>query len=106
MRSAPPIAPGMPRKKASPAIATSCAARATLTSGTPAPARMRSPVLEVGPPVPGEKALACPAHDIAEAAAKPHHHAWHAAVPHDQVRAETDDGDGDVRGAVPERRGG
>src|SRR5262245_58174010 len=43
MRSAPPIAPGMPRKKASPAIAASCAARLTLTSGTAVPARMRSP---------------------------------------------------------------
>src|SRR5215470_9673487 len=43
MRSAPPMAPGIPRRNASPAIAASRAARATFTSGTAAPARIRAP---------------------------------------------------------------
>ena len=47
IRSAPPIAPGMPRKKASPSSAASAAARATLTSGTAAPARTRCPASSV-----------------------------------------------------------
>ena len=75
MRSAPPIAPGMPRKKASPAIAASCAARATLH------VRHRRA---------GADATAGFDLDLAEAAAEPDHHARHAAVAHDQVRAEPD----------------
>src|SRR3954464_5527252 len=43
MRSAPPIAPGMPRKNASPAMPASCAAFATRKSGAAVPARTRLP---------------------------------------------------------------
>ena len=39
MRSAPPMVPGMPLKKASPAMPASCAARATITSSSAVPAR-------------------------------------------------------------------
>src|SRR6476659_7263718 len=52
MRSAPPTAPGMPRKKARPAIAASCAARLTLTSGAAVPARMRQPSSTLTSPKP------------------------------------------------------
>src|SRR5215208_7067989 len=41
MRNAPPMAPGMPRKNARPAMLASCAARDTFTSGTAVPARTR-----------------------------------------------------------------
>ena len=50
----------------------SCAARATFTSGTAAPARDALAVLD---------------RDLAEAAAEPDHDARHAAVAHDQVGA-------------------
>src|SRR5215510_40368 len=43
MRSAPPMAPGMPRRNDRPAMAASWAARATFTSGTAAPAHTRWP---------------------------------------------------------------
>ena len=59
----------------------SAAARATFTSGTAAPARSLRAVLDL---------------DLAEAAAEPDHHAFDAAVAHQQVGAEPDDGDGNV----------
>ena len=59
----------------------SAAARATFTSGTAAPARSLRAVLDL---------------DLAEAAAEPDHHAFDAAVAHEQIRAEPDDGDGNV----------
>ena len=59
----------------------SAAARATFTSGTAVPARSLRAVLDL---------------DLAEAAAEPDHHAFDAAVAHEQVRAEPDDGDGNV----------
>src|SRR5258707_5435438 len=55
MRSAPPTAPGMPRKKASPAIAASCAARLTFTSGAAVPARIRQPSSTLTSPKPRPK---------------------------------------------------
>ena len=66
----------MPRMNDNPAMPASCAARATLTSGTAAPARML-------------RAFDC---DFAKAAAQPDYHARHAAVAHDQIGAEPDDG--------------
>ena len=59
----------------------SAAARATFTSGTAAPARSREFVLDL---------------DVAETAAEPYHHATNAAVAHEQIGAEPDDGDWDL----------
>ena len=67
---------------ARPATPASCAARATFTSGTAVPAMMRVPSTV----------------DVVEASAEPHHDARHAAVAHDQVRAEADDRDRNVGG--------
>src|SRR5947209_7896818 len=60
MRSAPPIAPGIPRKNASPASPASCAARPTLTSGTAAPARMRPPASTLTSPKPRPRRMTTP----------------------------------------------
>ncbi len=60
MRSAPPIAPGMPRRNASPAMAASCAARATFTSGTAVPARTRSPGSTLTSPKPRPSRITTP----------------------------------------------
>ena len=60
MRSAPPIAPGMPRKKASPVIAASWAARLTFTSGTAVPARMRVPSSTFTSPKPRPSRMTTP----------------------------------------------
>ena len=81
MRSAPPIAPGMPRRNASPAMPASCAAFATRTSGTAAPARTRAPGSIAISPKPRPSRITTPGD---------------AAVAHDQVGAEADDGDGNL----------
>ena len=67
----------------------SCAARATLTSGTAAPARTAR-VFDG---------------DVAKAAAEPDHHARHAAVAHDQIGAEPDHGHGNVAGQICQQIG-
>ena len=59
----------------------SAAARATFTSGTAAPTRSSMAVLDL---------------DLAEAAAETDHHALDAAVAHEKIRAEANDGDGNV----------
>src|SRR6516164_9965688 len=60
MRSAPPTAPGMPRKKASPAIAASCAPRLTFTSGAAVPARIREPSSTFTSPKPRPRRMTTP----------------------------------------------
>src|SRR5499427_7698064 len=60
MRSAPPTAPGMPRKKASPAIAASCAVRLTFTSGAAVPARIRQPSSTLTSPKPRPRRTTMP----------------------------------------------
>ncbi len=72
---------------ASPVMPASCAARATLTSGAAAPART---ILSFN-------------RDLAEAATEPDHDARHAAVAHDQIGAEPDDGDCDIAGQLAKK---
>src|SRR5262249_44230270 len=60
MRSAPPTAPGMPRKKASPAIVASCAARLTFTSGAAVPARIRQSSSTLTSPKPRPRRMTTP----------------------------------------------
>ncbi len=80
MRSAPPMPPGMPRRKARP--------------GNPGLLR-RARDLHVRHRRAGANAQALDDHVI-EAAAEPDHHARHAAVAHDQVGAEPDHDDRNV----------
>ena len=76
IRSAPPIVPGTPRRKARPSIPASAAARATCESSAAAPA--------IDAIVRGRL-------DRAERlAAEANHHAAHAAVAHDEIGADAD----------------
>jgi hypothetical protein len=81
MRSAPPMPPGMPRMKDKPAMPASCASACDFHI------RHRGA---------GADAISVLHLDLVETAAKPDHHARHAAVTHNQVGAEPDDDDGDV----------
>ena len=89
MRSAPPIAPGMPRRNARPAMPASCAA---LRDAHVRHRRAGADAMALGL-------------DVVEAAAEPDHHARHAAVAHDQVGAEADHRDRNVARQVREEIG-
>ena len=88
MRSAPPIAPGMPRQKREPRDAR------LLRGLRDAQIRRRGA---------GAHAIARLDLDLVEAAPEPDHHACDAAVAHDQVRAEPDDRDGNLGGRFASR---
>ena len=85
MRSAPPIAPGMPRRNSSPATPASRAARATT---------------HVGHRGAGAHAMAVLDLDLPKPRAEPHHDARDAAVAHDEVRADAEHRHRNVGGQV------